>query len=316
MFETVWTLATDAIYKLAILGAFFALAGLMFRRPGRSDRRRRKWPEVRLNLAYYGIDVAAITPVMALLAATIATFSPNLVSPAVYGDWPGWAVLLFAVVVSDFVGYGRHRLMHIRALWPFHAIHHSDTEMTWLTLARFHPVNRLITTICNALVLTLLGLPPWAVVVNALFRHFYGYFIHADLPLGYGPLRRLLVSPELHRWHHARDVTGSGKNFGAVFAIWDIAFGTWYMPKERPPALGVSEDGFPQDWLGQTLWPFRTGWPFRAGPGRNTGLAAPGYSTWLSRRRNLLAFLGVCLGVSTAYYAGLHYSAAAAVFTS
>jgi hypothetical protein len=34
--------------------------------------------------------------------------------------------------------------------WPCHAVHHSDTEMTWLTLERFHPFNRLITTVVDS----------------------------------------------------------------------------------------------------------------------------------------------------------------------
>lgn len=257
MIDTIGSMAAGAIYELVIVTAFFAVAGLVFGRPGVAQRRRRKWPEVRLNLTYYGIEFAIITPVLGLLAAAIAIGLPNLVSPAAYSDWPAWTVLLFAVAISDFVGYWRHRLMHHRVLWPFHAIHHSDSEMTWLTLMRFHPVNRLVTTGCNALVLTLLGLPPWAVALNAMFRHFYGYFIHADLPLGYGPLRRVLVSPEMHRWHHARDVAGSGSNFATVFAVWDLAFGTWYVPKDRPEALGITEDSFPKDWLGQFLWPLR-----------------------------------------------------------
>jgi len=36
------------------------------------------------------------------------------------------------------------------------------------------------------------------------------------------------------------------------------------------------------------------------------------FLTWLSQRRNLWAYLGVCLGISTAFYAGLQWSAAAA----
>jgi hypothetical protein len=36
------------------------------------------------------------------------------------------------------------------------------------------------------------------------------------------------------------------------------------------------------------------------------------FLTWLSQRRNLWAYLGVCLGISTVFYAGLQWSAAAA----
>ncbi len=65
-------------------------------------------------------------------------------------------------------------------------IHHSDTDMTWLTLSRFHPINRITTALIDTFFLALLGFPTWALVANNLVRHYYGEFIHADLPWTYG----------------------------------------------------------------------------------------------------------------------------------
>ena len=113
--------------------------------------------------------------------------------------------LSVAVFIGDFTGYWRHRLEHTRILWPSHAVHHSDTEMTWLTLARFHPFNRLTTFTIDSAVLLWLGLPPFAVIANALVRQYYGYFIHA---ICLGPMAHWARSssrPAMHRWHHAKD---------------------------------------------------------------------------------------------------------------
>lgn len=46
----------------------------------------------------------------------------------------------------------------------------------------------------------------------------------------------------------------------------------------------------------------------------NTPVPGARLLSWLSQRRNLWAYLGVCLGISTVFYAGLQWSAAAAGF--
>jgi len=117
------------------------------------------------------------------------TFENPTSSPALATGGTGDILTGFiAVFAGDFIGYWRHRLEHSQWLWPSHAIHHSDTEMTWLTLLRFHPINRLSSLILDYAFLLMLGLPPYALIVNNLVRHYYGMVIHADLPWTYGRL--------------------------------------------------------------------------------------------------------------------------------
>ncbi len=80
------------------------------------------------------------------------------------------------------------------------------------------------------------------------------------------PLRYVLVSPNMHRWHHAADdpeaVDG---NFAVVFAFWDVAFGTFYVPKDRlPESYGVwDEDGndvVSEDFVEQFTYPLVQHW--------------------------------------------------------
>lgn len=127
--------------------------------------------------------------------------------------------------------------------------------MTWLTLSRFHPLNRLTTMIVDVGFLALLGFPHWALVANVMLRHYYGEFIHADLPWTYGPFKRLFVSPVMHRWHHARDVTGAGSNFATVFSVFDLAFRTYYVPGLCNVPLGVTDD-MGAGARGQLMYPF------------------------------------------------------------
>jgi sterol desaturase/sphingolipid hydroxylase (fatty acid hydroxylase superfamily) len=216
--------------------------------------------ETRVTLLLYVFDLLLIGPplgiAIALIVKTVDRYSLAIVSD---GAWlplglPG--TLLITVFVGDFVSYWRHRLEHTPWLWPAHAIHHSDTEMTWLTGHRFHPVNRLVTAIIDNTVLALLGAPAWAITANELIRHYYGEFIHADLPWTYGRAGAVFVSPAMHRWHHARDVTGSGSNFATVFSIFDRAFGTHYVPGPCKVPLGVTDEMGPGA-LGQLSYPFK-----------------------------------------------------------
>lgn len=111
---------------------------------------------------------------------------------------PPLVVAAAAVFCGDFISDFRHRLEHSAVLWPAHSLHHSDEEMTWFTIARFHPLNRVTTGIIDGAFLLMLGFPAWALVVNAFVRHYYGLFIHANLPWTLGPLGRVLASPAMH----------------------------------------------------------------------------------------------------------------------
>ena len=242
LLDVVW-LFVEPLFWSALA---FALIALALKGRGALEAARRAAGESRITLSLYVPTCcwwAHHLPwrLESSLGRSIAT--PLLVTP----DWiwaslgPGVALAL-TVFVGDFTSYWRHRLEHTRWLWPTHAIHHSDTEMTWLTGNRFHPVNRLVTTVVDNIVLAMLGAPPWTIAANELIRHYYGEFVHADLPWTYGPLGAIFVSPAMHRWHHAREVTGSGSNFATVFSIFDRLFGTLHLPGPCRVPLGVTDD--------------------------------------------------------------------------
>jgi sterol desaturase/sphingolipid hydroxylase (fatty acid hydroxylase superfamily) len=201
--------------------------------------------ETRVTLLLYVFDLLLIGPplgiAVALIARTVERHSVTIVPGDVWASM-GPAAIFVTVFAGDFFSYWRHRLEHTRWLWPAHAIHHSDTEMTWLTGTRFHPVNRLVTAVIDNTLLALLGAPVWAITLNELFRHYYGEFIHADVPWTYGRAGAIFVSPAMHRWHHARDVKGAGSNFATIFSVFDRAFGTHHVPGPCNVPLGVTDD--------------------------------------------------------------------------
>ncbi|MCW5731468.1 MAG: sterol desaturase family protein [Alphaproteobacteria bacterium] len=249
-----------AAFAILVPLPFFALLAFIVKGRSLFGEVRRALPEIRINLQIHFLDAVLVAPfLVALTLALRALFRAHelaLVPAEVWAGLPPVVVGLVAVFLGDFIGYWRHRLEHAPIFWPSHAIHHSDTAMTWLAIFRFHPVNRLTTTLLDFSFLLLLGLPAYALLVNAFVRHFYGAFIHADLPWTYGPLKHAFVSPAMHRWHHAMDPAAYNTNYATVFSVFDKAFGTFRVPGACDIPLGVSEKmgaGF----AGQMLHPFR-----------------------------------------------------------
>lgn len=240
-FDTLLHTARD----LALPALFFLSIGLLVKGRALFTDMRRAAKESSLNVQLFVFNLLLIVPLITLLSQAMSEFVFHnqfyLVHPETWSGTQKWLAILIGVFIGDFVGYWRHRLEHTPLLWPSHAVHHSDTEMTWLALERFHPINRLTTFVIDGGVLLLLGFPPVVVLANNFVRHYYGYFIHADLPWTYGPLGRILVSPAMHRWHHAADVKFFNTNYATVFSVFDQAFGTFRVPGPCTSPLGVTD---------------------------------------------------------------------------
>jgi sterol desaturase/sphingolipid hydroxylase (fatty acid hydroxylase superfamily) len=232
--------------SLFLVAAFFILLAAVMNGRQTWPRFRRALPELVLNLKIMTFNVIVIVPFIALAAtAMYRLFTSNdlaLIGPEAWAKLPAVITILIGVTVGDFVGYWRHRFEHTKLFWPSHAVHHSDTEMTWFSLQRFHPINRVTTYLLDNLALFLLGVPPAAIIANGLVRQYYGYFIHADLPWTYGPLGRIFVSPAMHRWHHAADARAFNTNYATVYSLWDRWFGTFRVPGPCDVPLGVTDD--------------------------------------------------------------------------
>ena len=251
--------------SLALLGFaaifFMVLARLVKPDTWREDARAATG-EKRVNFILSTVDQLTVTPALGLFIAWMGTrlreHGLHLEAPALWASIGPGPTLFATAFVGDFLGYWRHRIQHSKWLWPAHAIHHSDTRLTWFSLERMHPVDRLGSAL-DTVLLAALGFPFWAQAGNVFIRHWYGYLIHADVPWTLGKANWILNSPAMHRWHHARDIEGSGSNFATVFSVFDRAFGTYHQPGPCKAPLGVRED-MGKGALGQYLHPFKTWW--------------------------------------------------------
>ena len=54
---------------------------------------------------------------------------------------PLWLQATIFLVGADVIMYWSHRIFHGPTMWKYHAVHHSSTDLDWISAARFHPVN-------------------------------------------------------------------------------------------------------------------------------------------------------------------------------
>jgi sterol desaturase/sphingolipid hydroxylase (fatty acid hydroxylase superfamily) len=184
-------------------------------------------------------------------------------------DWPLWAQLGFFLLTHELWIYWFQRWMHAnKYLWRIHEPHHTAREVDWAAGSRSHLIESVITTTVEFGPIVLLGASPLAAIYKGVMDASWGMFIHANIDIRIPRLQYVINGPQLHRWHHARDVHDI--NFATKFAFWDWIFGTAYFPADKPARYGTELD-WPRNLLTQQLLAFR---PLSAADGSNASEAA------------------------------------------
>jgi len=180
----------------------------------------------------------------------------NLVAIEV-GSWPVWTQLLTLFIVRDFVQWNVHRLLHrVPFLWQFHKVHHSVEEMGFAAHLRYHWMENVVYRTLEYVPLAMIGFGIDDFFVVHIFTLAVGHFNHSNLRVRLGPLKYLFNNPQMHIWHHAKNLPPGrayGMNYGLTLSLWDYLFGTACIPSDgRDVELGFSGDEqFPQTFLGQ-----------------------------------------------------------------
>jgi sterol desaturase/sphingolipid hydroxylase (fatty acid hydroxylase superfamily) len=194
-------------------------------------------------------------------AALAAALSERLGSSLWPAGWPALVQLALALVVAELPQYWLHRWQHEHdALWRFHAVHHSAPRLYWLNAARFHPLDLGLLYVVGYVPLVVLGCPAEIVLLFGLFDAVFGMLQHSNVDVRLGRLNRIFSMAEPHRWHHSRSLSEANTNYGSNLIIWDLVFGTFYLPRDREPpvAIGIADlPDFPTRYLAQIVAPFR-----------------------------------------------------------
>jgi len=173
--------------------------------------------------------------------------------------WAPAAQVVLMLLVADFFRYWLHRAAHewIIPLWRLHAVHHSPQKLYWLNVGRFHPLEKSIQFLFDALPFILLGVSETVLSLYFVLYSVNGFFQHCNIDLRLGFMNYLISGPELHRWHHSRIITESNANYGNNLIIWDVVFGTRYLPDDKEVGeLGLLNRNYPDGFLAQMKTPF------------------------------------------------------------
>ena len=232
----------------------------------------KKWTknESLLNIFSFVFPPIILYPVIAYLGLK---FLPGVIPQ--YKNIFAWVPFIWGfitiAIADDLTQYWYHRLHHqIPFLWRFHRTHHSAPYMGMAMASRQNVIYTfLFSQIYLTTILIYLGLGYPAIFVTALktlittFAHssikwdkpFYKYkILH---PVAW-VLERLISTPATHHAHHSSstdDGVGYYKgNFGNMFFLWDVIFGTAHISRQYPKEYGISHyEG--DEWYAQLFWP-------------------------------------------------------------
>jgi sterol desaturase/sphingolipid hydroxylase (fatty acid hydroxylase superfamily) len=153
----------------------------------------------------------------------------------------------FAVywLAFHFVGYWVHRVWHTPLFWNVHRLHHSASEMNFITVLRIHPAETLVRILFFISPMTILHVSDSVLLLSLTANTFVNFCLHSDLDWNLGWVGRWIVgTPAVHRLHHSIDDEHRNKNFSNC-PLWDRMFGTWYDGEKQPSGYGVSANGAP-----------------------------------------------------------------------
>jgi len=186
------------------------------------------------DACYLALHAVVVIPLMTLLsvgaAALIGGHARWIELPT--ERWPGWLLVPLTIAAMDAANWLAHYADHrLDPLWRFHALHHSQEELSVLTSFRAHPLMH--TTGFLLATIPVVALMPTRPIAPVLITVYIGIgtLQHANLRWTFGPVGRVLVSPAYHRLHHAPDT--QAVNLGVVLTIWDILAGYARFPARR-----------------------------------------------------------------------------------
>jgi sterol desaturase/sphingolipid hydroxylase (fatty acid hydroxylase superfamily) len=201
----------------------------------------------RHDLLLTAVNAILVAPLVTALTlsfmAVVRSGLPWIVLPKI-GPLPRWGAIALIVVAMDglnwFVHLGNHR---VRMLWRFHELHHSQEDMSVLTVFRTHPLLHVSYLLALVPGLVLLANGAASITILVVYGSIVA-FAHSNTRLSFGPLGRVFVSPNYHRIHHQLDGP-QDVNLGFALTIWDQIFHCAVFPNESTVGIDTGLPGRP-----------------------------------------------------------------------
>jgi sterol desaturase/sphingolipid hydroxylase (fatty acid hydroxylase superfamily)/protein-S-isoprenylcysteine O-methyltransferase Ste14 len=157
-------------------------------------------------------------------------------------------LVLVNALARSFISFFSHYLNHmVPMFWRVHRVHHLDTELDVTSTVRQHPLEAVIGLLSGLPLVVAFGLTPWLLVSYECLDVVVTLWSHSNIripPALDRIIRYLVVTPDLHRIHHSTLRAETNSNYGAVFPLWDLVFGTFVASPRVPHEdmrLGLDE---------------------------------------------------------------------------
>ena len=249
-------LDVEAIFIVPVLFVLVVPFEKLFPRHRQKIRRPRLGTDIGYALAGPALNLVGL-----LAAAVVAVVSlawlPGLALRPLVGMVPPAVLPFVGIALFDLAIYWTHRWYHeVPFLWRFHAIHHSTEHLDWVSGFRNHPLDG--TLLAPAFVfLIAAGFDAEFTGVLAVVQVVLGIFLHANVRWRLRPLHRVIITPEFHHWHHANEPGAINSNYSVFLPLWDLVFGTYYMPADRRPSRYGVDEHIPEGMVAQLRHPLR-----------------------------------------------------------
>ena len=211
--------------SLAIVATWEYLAA---RRPLHADMRTRWAGNLTLLLVNGGVMWLVYGGVGIAASITAAQYQWGLLH---HIAMPAGVNVVVALLLLDLGHFGIHWGLHnVPLLWPIHRLHHTDQDFDFTTSARFHPLEAIVETGANLLVIVLVGAPLLSVTIYLLSYAITTVWVHGNVRMPEGwdhRLRWIVVTPDMHRTHHSQIERETNSNYGGFLSLWDRLLRTY-----------------------------------------------------------------------------------------
>jgi len=235
------------------LSIFFAVLATLAILESIYPRRKLSYPRTQRWIVNFGISLfnslfaRLLLPVVGVGAALLAEERTWGLFNQI--PMPHWLSLILFLLLFDLTIYLQHRMFHkIPWLWRLHRMHHTDLDYDVSTGNRFHPISIFLSSLIKLCLILALGPPVVAVLVAEVLLNVTSMFNHSNLHIPErvdALVRKLLVTPDMHRIHHSVITKEHNSNFGFNFPWWDRLFGTYQAQPHRGQAeLDIGISGF------------------------------------------------------------------------
>jgi len=150
--------------------------------------------------------------------------------------------LITSVLILDAWTYGLHWAYHRnRFLWRFHRAHHTDTELDVTTASRFHIGELVISGMARCLLMLVWGPSLGSLVLFDVLLNLASQFHHSNVAIPISiqdRLEQVVVTPRMHRCHHAFHHHCLDTNFAGILSLWD-RLGRTYHHSRHPEELEI-----------------------------------------------------------------------------